>query len=520
VTRVLRSAVVTVATVGLTLASVGVAGAAGVDGVGPSAATKSARLADAVKRQDMAAVRSLLRVPTEINTPDVEGVTPLQWAAHHGSLEIVRALLAAGAKPNVTNRYGVTPLHEAATIANAAIVNALLKAGANSNAAYGDGETVLMIAARTGNPDVVKALLESGAAVNAAETFRGQTALMLAANENHAPIVSALLAGGANPNARTLEYTFQKLTGGAGGIIHDRPQGGLNALILAARQGARESAEALIAGGADLNATEPQYGLSALQAAIFNGKYALAKLLVEKGAGVNDGSLYLLVEMRNLATYSNRPNPPDADHGVSPLDVAALLLEKGADPNAPYVKSIPPRQAQGNINVAPGSTPLYRAVRAVDLTTVKLLLARGANASQPLTDGSTPIMAAAGLGAPRGGDEEVTEAGDRNDPVDVLKALVEKGADVNAVSATGMTPMHYAVQRGTDGIIEYLAGKGAKFDVKNKQGRTPADFARGRTAALVATLSGVAPSAGAARVGGPSAPAAPATNVPAATTDR
>jgi len=149
---------------------------------------------------------------------------------------------------------------------------------------------------------------------------------------------------------------------------------------------------------------------------------------------------------------------------------------------------------------------------------VRLLLDRGANPSQALEDGSTPMMAAAGLGAPRGGDEEVTEAGDRNDPVDVLKALVEKGANVNAISATGMTPMHYAVQRGNDRIIEFLASNGAKFDVKNKQGRTPVDFARGRTATLVAKLSGL-PAAGSGGTA-PATPAAaaPATAMPAAST--
>ena len=86
-----------------------------------------------------------------------------------------------------------------------------------------------------------------------------------------------------------------------------------------------------------------------------------------------------------------------------------------------------------------------------------------------LTDGSTPLMAAAGLGAPRGGDEEVTEAGDRNDPVDVMKVLVEKGANVNAANDAGMTPMHYAVQRGVDRIIEYLASKGARFESRTSR---------------------------------------------------
>jgi ankyrin repeat protein len=356
--------------------------------------------------------------------------------------------------------------------------------------------------------DTVKALLERGAKVNAAEAFRGQTALMLAANEGHGAVVKALIAAGADVNARTKEYDFQKLTGGAGGIIHDRAQGGLTALILAARQGSREAGEALLTAGADINAVEPQYQFSALQTAIFNGQYGFAKMLIDKGANVNDGSLYVTMEMRNLAAYSNRPNPAESDEGVSHLDIATLLLDKGADPNAPYVKTIPPRQAQGNINVPPGGTPLYRAVRAVDLAAVKLLVERGAKPGMAIKDGSTPAMAASGLGAPRGGDEEVTEAGDRNDPVDVLKVLVGKGADVNAVNDAGMTALHYAAQRGSDRIIQYLAEQGAKFDVKNKQGRTPADFARGRTAALVAKLSG-APAPEATPGQRPAAPVAP-----------
>ena len=448
------------------------------------------RVSTAMKARDAAGVRTLIRQKADVNGADAEGMTALHWAAHWNDLDAVTARLSAGARAAVANRYGVTPLHEAATVGNAAMVNALLRAGANANAAYGDGETPLMTASRTGNPDAVKLLIESGGQVNTAEAFRGQTALMYAAVENHAAVVRALLAAGANPNARTKEYTFQKLTGGAGGIIHDRPQGGLTALILAARQGARESADLLIAAGADVNAAEPQYGFTAMQTAVFNGHYAFAKLLIERGADVNDGSLYIAVEMRNLAKYTNRPNPADTDNGVTAMDVAKLLLAKGANANLAYTKLVPPRQAQGNINVAPGSTPLYRAVRAIDLESVKVLVEAGANPGQAVGDGSTPLMAAAGLGAPRGGDEEVTEAGDRNDPVDVMKVLVEKGADVNAVNDLGMTAAHYAVQRGSEKIIEYLAGRGARFDVKNKQGRTAAELARGRTAALITKLMG------------------------------
>jgi uncharacterized protein len=448
------------------------------------------RLIVAMKKQDATAVKALLKQRADVNAADVDGTTALQWAAHWNDLDTVKALLAAGAKANAASRYGVTPLHEAASIGSAPIVNALLRAGAAADPTYGEGETPLMLAARSGNLEAVKLLVEAGANVNATEKFRGQTALMLAAVENHAEIVQALVNAGAQVNARTAEYTFQNLTGGAGGIIHDRPQGSLTALILAARQGSIEAAGRLITAGADLNASEPQYGFTALQTAIFNGHYALAQQLLEKGASPNDGSLYIVMEMRNLATYSNRPNPADSERGVSHLDVARLLLDKGADPNAVYVKTIPPRQAQGNINVVAGATPLYRAVRAIDLAGAQLLLERGANPSLAIKDGSTPMMAAAGLGAPRGGDEEVTEAGDRNDPIDVMKALIAKGANVNAANDAGMTPLHYAAQRGSDRIVEFLAGQGARFDLKNKQGRTPSELARGKTAALMNKLAG------------------------------
>ena len=458
---------------------------------GTARAQTDVRLVNALRNQDVATARSLLKQRAAVNAADVEGMTALHWAAHWNDLDLTRTLIAAGAKAKVANRYGVTPLHEAATVGNAAIVNALLKAGADVNAAYGEGETPLMIAARTGSIDTVKALLEAGANPNATEQFRGQTALMLAAVENHAAIARALIAAGANANARTLEYKFQDLVGGAGGIIHDRPQGALTALMFAARQGSIETGEVLLAGGADINAEEPQYGFTAMQTALFNGHYAFAKMLIDKGAGVNDGSLYIAMEMRNLAKYSNRPNPPDSENGITHLDIARLLLAKGADPNLLYWKTIPPRQAQGNITVPAGATPLYRAVRSTDLASVQLLLAHGADPSQAIDDGSTPLMAAAGLGAPRGGgDDEVTDAGAKADPLDVVKALVDKGADVNAANETGMTALHYAVQRGSDRIVEFLAGKGAKFDAKNKQGKTAAELARGKTAALVAKLTG------------------------------
>jgi ankyrin repeat protein len=441
------------------------------------AAAGTATVVEAVKRQDKAGARTLINQRADVNAADAEGMTALHWAAHWDDLDTVRLLLKAGARAKVANRYGVTPLHEACTVGNVAMIEALLDGGADPNAAYGEGETPLLTASRTGNAAAVRLLAVRGANVNAVEGFRGQTALMWAAAEDHEAVARLLIELGADVNARSKHYEFPSLVGGNGGIIHDRPEGGLTALLFAARQGSLETTERLLTAGADINASEPQYGFTPLQTAIFNGHYQLAVRLVDRGANVNDGALYTAIETRNLATYSNRPNPPDNDDGVSSLDLIHALLAHGADANLPYTKRIPPRQAQGDINVPAGATPLFRATRATDLPAIRALLDKGADPNVAVNDGSTPLMVSAGLGARRGGDEEIADKAGRADPVEAMKLFISAGANVNAANEAGNTALHYAALTGSARGVEYLAASGAALDAKNKQGKTPIDLA-------------------------------------------
>src|SRR5262245_20149967 len=99
------------------------------------------RLVNAVKNRDVATVRSLLKQDADPNAADIDGTTPLIWAAHNGEPEIGRLLIAAGANVKATNRYGVSALIEAATIGDAGLIEALLKAGADPNSTYAAGET-------------------------------------------------------------------------------------------------------------------------------------------------------------------------------------------------------------------------------------------------------------------------------------------------------------------------------------------------------------------------------------------
>src|SRR5204863_636968 len=172
--------------------------------------------------------------------------------------------------------------------------------GADPNAAYGAGETPLMLAARTGNLNAVNLLIDRGANVNGADEFKGYTPLMFAATENQAEVAKLLIEHSADVNARSRRFEFGSLKEAAGGALMERAEGGMTPLQYAAREGNVETGQVLIAAGADVNAPEPQHDFTPMLIAIYNGKYDFAAMLMEHGAKVNDGSLYIAIELRNM----------------------------------------------------------------------------------------------------------------------------------------------------------------------------------------------------------------------------
>jgi ankyrin repeat protein len=423
----------------------------------PSAFAQSAaadsRLVVAMKARDVATVRELAAEGVGIDVQDAESATALHWAAHWNDLESVRALLRAGANPNFANRFGVTPLHEAATVRNGEMLKLMLEAGGNANAEFGEGETVLMSAARAGDAASVAALLAHGGNVDAAERWHGQTALMWAAMENHADVVSLLLEAGADLNRTSTKHDWVKISYSEGNVPKDRDLGGLTALQFAARQGSLEAVETLLDAGADATLEEPMYRLTALQLAVVNGHYTLAKRMIERGVDVDDGSLYLAVDTRNLPYFAQRPNPPEKDGEVTSLDVIAALLERGANPDLPYAKGIPERTVAGTIPIPAGATPLDRAAAAGDFAAVETLLEHGASATVTTEDGTTPLMLLAGYSRQRNAPFVA------NDPkrLELIRTLLEKGADVHAVHKDSTNDaLYFAKQRNAPEIVALL----------------------------------------------------------------
>lgn len=412
---------------------------------------------------------------------DPDGTTPLHWAVRSDDLKQVQTLLRGGANVNAPNRYGVTPLSLAAENADPAMVETLLKAGANAKATMPGGQTVLMTAARTGNPEAVKLLLAHGADPNAAESSYGETALMWAAAENHAGAVNMLIEFGAKVDTRTKTLEYAKDRFGLEGVITILPHGSWTPLMYAARQGSLDAAKALVAGHASLNLTDPD-GSTALVLAILNGHFDTAALLAENGADPNIAdsagmaALYTAVDMNTLGEVYGRPGRTFPNKFTA-LDLMKMLLAHGADPNA-RLKSPTLYRAHtpGEGTLAEGTTPLMRAAKNGDAAAMRLLLDHGADPGLTQKNHTTALMIAAGLGRGQGvfAKDYATEA----EMVDGVRVLLDHGVDVNAVNDTGETALHYAAQ-ASDEIVKMLAAHGAKLDIKDKNGRTPVDFAMG-----------------------------------------
>jgi len=206
-----------------------------------------------------------------------------------------------------------------------------------------------------------------------------------------------------------------------------------------------------------------------------------ARLLIAKGADVNARSRLGRTPLGTAA----------ACDGCS--DIVRLLLSKGADPNA---------QDKG------GLTPLWLAAAAGDTESMRLLLDAGARVDTPSGDGTTPLMQAAqncnpdavnlllahhaninaantGGGSVKAGPLQLghlttLDFAATYCPADLVRALLDAGADPRIADVRGITPLMHAVSSETQdaAVVRLLIHAGADVTAKSKSGETALDWAR------------------------------------------
>lgn len=429
----------------------------------PAAGAGDASLVAAAKQGDRAAMQSLLNGPAKHAVTGTDGTAALIWAATRNDLAMADLLLRAGANVKAANEFGATALYAAVAHADPALATQLLAAGADPNTPLPSGETPLMEAARRGNVATVRALLANKANPNARESNGGQTALMWAVSQRQSAAVEALLDGGAD--------------------VHAGSKTGFTPLMFAAQQGDAATARILLRAGAKPNDAQPKKALTPLMIATAMAHAEVTDVLLENGAKPD------LVDADGYSALHRVVR--DSDYGINPaskdavLTVVKSLLKHGADPNirltqdkekaAEEIKNGNIQQAERrsavtvNEIILQGATPLFLAAEVNNLDVIKTLVEAGADPVLATERGTTPLIMAAGGGTDVQRERSLEE---RATAVETAKFLVEHGADVNTPGQYGWTALHAAAYQGMNDVIEYLVSKGAKIDQKDEFGQT------------------------------------------------
>ncbi|XP_054166727.1 ankyrin repeat domain-containing protein 17-like isoform X2 [Oppia nitens] len=372
-----------------------------------------------------------------VNEVTEEGESFLSFACASGHYELAKQLLVARANVEDRGLKDTTPLMEAASAGHLKLVELLIQHNAEVNAQTSQGNTPLMYACAGGHEDVVRFLLKHGANVED-HNENGHTPLMEAASAGHVNVAAILVESGASINTHSNEFKESALT-------------------LACYKGHLEMVRFLLEAGADQeHKTDEMH--TALMEASMDGHVEVARLLLDSGAQVN----------------------MPADSFESPLTLAAcgghvelamLLLERGA--NIEEVND-------------EGYTPLMEAAREGHEEMVALLLSQGAdiNAQTEETQETALTLACcggfidvadflikAGADIEAGANTPLMEAAQEGH-LDLVRHLINSGANVNATTSSGDTALMYASENGHTDVAELLLQAGAHLEHEAEGGRT------------------------------------------------
>ncbi len=313
-------------------------------------------------------------------------------AVQRGDKVAVRSLVAERANINVPQIDGTTALHWAVRQGDLATADLLIKAGADVKAANRYGLTPIQLAATNGSVAMIEKLLAAGVDPNFANPG-GETVLMNASRTGRVDAIKLLLDRGAKVNAKESER-------------------GQTALMWAVLENHADAVKLLLARGADINAKTT--------ARTIKGEYTPARAGGAAGNGI--------IRQRAL---------PTAEGGMT------ALLFAVRDGNMPMTRLLLDSGADIQLASANDTSPLIIAILNGQAEIASYLLNRGANPNAIDAYKRGPLFAAIEL---RNFNHEKYPdlPTDGHDPLDLIKALLARGANPN--QQTNTTPVHGLMQ--------------------------------------------------------------------------
>ena len=335
-------------------------------------------------------------------------------------------------------------------------------------------------------------LVKKGASVNASDDI-GLTSLMTCAGKGHLRSIDVLVQAGADVNAK-FKPTFDDRASecfNAGGnacgrtaipLFIRKPSdqsyegkrkitSGDTALLIAAREGHEQCVKLLIYYGADAWITNNR-GENLLMLASANGLWETVKLCVENGQAdqislkdhkgnsalfhaCKHSQLNCIRLLLNNPAYLSQVNAFSNRYKMTPLmmavqnsslDIACMLLDKGADPNVVNSNGASCLLIAAGKNILQDDGESFSGGECKEHELVRVLLRYGASVNY--------VCRATG-------DTALTVAIVNRADIDVVQELIEQGGNINHSDKKGGTALKYAYQEEQESIVRLLLNKGA-----------------------------------------------------------
>ncbi len=451
--------------------------------------TGQAEIFDAIRHNDTTLINSLISNDVDLNLTDTRGNSTLMTALVAGWPRLALDLVARSTQLEQVNLRGDRPISIAADRGYTEVVAVLLDKNVNPNRAGTQGNTALMLAVKNDHATIVKMLLDRGADHSLVDD-KNRSAVDLAYHAGSKASRAVFAARGIKPGPAPVQDSSEELARLKRALDNrgDRYEG-WPLLNVAIELGETSVSDRLIALKSDLDATDSD-GNNALHVAARGADIATMKKLISAGANVNalnhekETALYLVVTT-----------------GIA--EGVDILLESGADPSIATRSGATPLEAavrnnRTGITVAllrhkTGYSGIHRALLiAVQNRMEKLsrvLIGRDKSlgslddeqrsvlwhcADKGLFDTAALLLDSGKIDIDRkdvNGYSPLAQAVKKNH-FDMLRLLVDAGADLDVQTLQGNTLLMLAVQSENPAAVDYLLTRDSRIDAQNSVGET------------------------------------------------
>ncbi|VUC34389.1 unnamed protein product [Clonostachys rosea] len=466
--------------------------AAGADVNGSPSSHDPSPLYGATKAGSLPLVKLLIGHGADANKAGPDDFSgekyPLHVAANNGLTEIVRLLLSAGADVNKEGKYSVTALEEAVSHGEeaVAICKMLLDAGAEINANsestfYG---SALQKAISYRRFDLARMLIDHGAelsprgVIDAVIAYKKAPWVFEAFMDADVDVnVAATYSG--SPLSTPLHVAVMKRDCGDEYVVRKLLERGANVnaideshyttpLVLAAKDGLAKIVRLLIDFGADIHRTinHSAFEMAIAHACHDDGSLEVAEILLESG--------FDIAKNTEMAPFWPIETPKP--------EILRWLVHKGLDLNRILgpKKRVKGGFSYGNLGRGNRYTPIQLAAKGGNLDMLRLLLELGADVNG--LEGQEGTTLHYGF---KSGDKEVVQfllANEalikkestliwhaiKHDLDEFVPMLVEKEAGVNQ-DYRDQSPLALAFSSKKHSLVQYLIGQGATFSTGSSQ---------------------------------------------------